>query len=48
MKMLPLSVVTVLYLWQAFEYYRAGDSGDVVVFIGYSLANLGFLWREYV
>ena len=40
-----LGAVTVAYLGVSVDYYRNGNPFDAVVFAGYALANVGFLWR---
>jgi len=44
---LPLALATVLYVWQAVEYYRLGQPGNTLVFCGYAAANIGFIWQLY-
>ena len=41
---LPLALGCVLYMWQAWEYWRLGNSGLAFTFFGYTLANLGFIY----
>jgi len=40
----PLLAVTLAYLGVAVNYYRERRYGMAVVFLGYSLANLGIVW----
>lgn len=40
----PLALATVLYAWQCTEYIRINQPGMALVFFGYSLANIGFIW----
>lgn len=41
--MLPLIIGTVLYLWQAANLYMSGDKAMTIVFLGYSVANIGLI-----
>ena len=40
---LPLWLASGLYLWQAFNYFSAGQNGMTLGFIAYALANVGFI-----
>lgn len=40
---LPLWLAVGLYLWQAWNYYAAGQQGMTLGFISYALANVGFI-----
>jgi hypothetical protein len=44
MGFLLLSLVTVAYAGVSFSYFWSEQPGNGVVFAGYALANLGFLW----
>lgn len=39
-----LVIVTLCYVGVAFSEARAGHWPMVIVWVGYSLANLGFIW----
>jgi hypothetical protein len=39
-----LGLVTVAYGWVAVTYWQQGRWGMCLAFIGYSLANIGFIW----
>lgn len=41
---LPLWLAAGLYLWQAFNYYTAGQHGMTLGFLAYAVANIGFIW----
>ena len=40
-----IAVPTVCYVGAAFGFYSKGNVNMAVVYAGYSLANLGFLWE---
>ena len=40
---LPLWLACALYLWQAWNYYTAGQYGMAWGFVSYALANVGFV-----
>jgi len=40
----PLALGTALYLWQAINYYHAGQFPMCSVFLGYCVANCGLIW----
>ena len=40
---LPLWLASGLYLWQAANYFAAGQNGMVLGFVAYALANVGFI-----
>ena len=40
---LPLYLATVLYIWQAANFYQGHKLGLMVGFIAYALANVGFI-----
>jgi hypothetical protein len=44
MKLVPLLITTVCYLLTAWGFYRDGQIGLCWAFLGYSIANLGFLY----
>jgi hypothetical protein len=39
-----LGGVAVIYAWVALDYLHAGRQGMALVFVGYALANFGFIW----
>ena len=45
----PLSLITLLYWWQSFNFFAAGQVGIGIAFLCWGLANLGFFvavwWR---
>ena len=41
---LPLALAGALYVWQAWEYHRLMKPGEALAFIGYAIANIGFIW----
>lgn len=41
---LPLALAAGLYLWQAIEYWKLGKPGLSFAFVGYALANAGFIF----
>lgn len=43
MKTLPLALAGALYLWQAANYFSAGQYGLALAFVAYALANVGFI-----
>lgn len=44
LKMWPLWLGTALYIMQAINFLRANDTGMLIVFTGYSIANLGLIY----
>lgn len=38
-------VVTAIYAWVSVDITRKGDIGDGVMYLGYTIANFGILWR---
>lgn len=40
---LPLWLACALYLWQAGNYYAAGQNGMTAAFVFYAGANVGFI-----
>lgn len=38
-----LLVVTAIYAWVAFAFFRSGQSGRCVMYAGYAFANIGAL-----
>ena len=44
---LPLALAAGLYLWQALNYWIAGQKGMAVGFVAYALANAGFIMAAY-
>lgn len=40
----PLAIAGVLYVCQAAVYWRKQDYGLALAFIGYALANVGFIY----
>jgi hypothetical protein len=41
---LPLAIASMLYIWQAWEYLARSETALGVVFIGYTLANVGLIF----
>lgn len=41
---LPLWLASGLYMWQAWEFWKAGNPGMAFAFIGYVFANFGFIY----
>jgi hypothetical protein len=41
---LPLWLASALYVWQTWEFYRAGNLGMALTFSGYTLANFGLIY----
>lgn len=44
MKLGPLIITTICYLLTAYGFYRDGNMGLAVAFLGYSFANFGFIY----
>jgi hypothetical protein len=40
----PLAAAGALYVWQCHEYLLKGDQPMALVFLGYAIANVGFIW----
>lgn len=40
-----LILVSFVYLGVAYGYYQRAEPGHALAFIGYALANLGFVWE---
>jgi len=38
-------IVTLLYIGTAVIYFRRGDLAHTLMFVGYIVANLGFIWH---
>lgn len=43
MTLVPLVITTVCYLWVAAGFYAESNYGLSLAFVGYSLANFGFI-----
>jgi hypothetical protein len=41
---LPIWLATGLYIWQAANFAASGATPMALVFLGYSVANLGLIW----
>ena len=39
-----LIVVTLIYVCVSISHYWEGNNAGALVFFGYSVANLGFIW----
>jgi len=44
MKLVPLLITTVCYLLTAWGFYKDAQMGLCWAFLGYSIANLGFIY----
>jgi hypothetical protein len=44
MTLWPLLITTACYVVTAWGFYRQGDYGLCVAFLGYSFANAGFIY----
>lgn len=42
-----LMLVNLCYAATAWDFYCKGQHGMCVVFVGYILANLGFIWAAW-
>ena len=38
-------IVTILYIGTAVIYFRRGDLAHTLMFVGYIIANMGFVWH---
>lgn len=45
---LPLLLASVLYLWMAANYqFGLHRPGSAIAFVGYAVANVGFIWDAW-
>lgn len=42
---LPSALGIVLYVWQAWEFYRRGDYPSTLIYVCYAGALVGFVWQ---
>jgi len=39
-----LWLASALYLWQSWEFFKVGNTGMALAFLGYVAANAGFIY----
>lgn len=42
-----LALVGLIYLWVSVNMLRAGSRPDALIWLGYSIAQVGFIWKYW-